>query len=55
MIECLSNKAFKKKKFKIRLSITLLSIYNIKDLIASKGPLIFRGINKRRLKRDKTE
>jgi len=30
-------------------------IYKIKDLIASNGPLITRGINKRRLKRDKTE
>jgi len=30
----------------------LLSIYKIKDLIASNGPLISRGINKRRLKLD---
>ncbi len=35
--------------------LELLSIYKIKDLIASNGPLIFRGINKGRLKRDKTE
>jgi hypothetical protein len=30
----------------------LLSIYKIKDLIASNGPLISRRINKRRLKLD---
>ena len=35
--------------------IIVLSIYKIKDLIASNGPLISRGINKRRLERDKTE
>ena len=33
---------------------TLLIIYKIKDLIASNGPLISRGIYKRRLKRGKT-
>jgi len=33
--------------------LELLSIYKIKDLIASNGPLISRGINKRRLKPNK--
>jgi len=35
--------------------VNYYKIYKIKDLIASNGPLISRGINKRRLKRDKTE
>jgi len=42
-------------KLSIKLTNNILSIHKIKDLIASNGPLISRGINKRRLKCDKTE
>jgi hypothetical protein len=35
--------------------MNILSIYKIKDLMASNGPLISRVINKRRLKCDKTK